>query len=158
FTVLLDGEKVTEFTDSAIGPDGKGDTHVGLLVNNATVRFQALRAWRATPGGEKGDLLFSDDFAAGQSALSLYQMSSPAGNVQPTVPLRASLSASGDLITFSARLPDSGYGMGAQAQIRHLLENPRHVWIPHVAPEPGFVIGDHSLRAPALVFADSKQA
>jgi hypothetical protein len=44
--------------------------------------------------------------------------------------------------------------MGAQAQMRHLIGNPRHVWVPHLAPKPGFVIGDHALRAPALVFAD----
>jgi hypothetical protein len=30
--------------------------------------------------------------------------------------------------------------------------------VPHLTPEPGYVIGDHALRAPALVFADSKIA
>lgn len=160
FTVLLDGEKVTEFTDSNPSADGRGgDTHVGLLVNNAAARFHALRAWRAMGTGDKGAPLFVDDFAAaGESALSRYSMSSPAGEVQAAIPFEADVAASGERITFSTRLPASGHGMGAQAQIRHLLENARHVWIPHVAPEPGFVIGDHSLRAPALVFADAKQA
>lgn len=157
FTVFIDGEKVTEFTDSTTPAADKGNTHVGLLVNSATVRFHALRAWRVTEGNEKGTPLFNDEFTTGQSVLSQYQTSSPAGDVKTAIPMRAAIAANGEQITFSAKLPKSGNGMGAQAQIHHRIANPRHVWIPHVTPEPGFVMGDHALRAPALVFADTKQ-
>jgi hypothetical protein len=61
-------------------------------------------------------------------------------------------------ITFAARLPEGGRGPGALATIRHRLKDTRHVWVPHLAPESGYVVGDHALRAPALVFADSKIA
>jgi hypothetical protein len=72
------------------------------------------------------------------------------------VPFRATVTP--DLITLNVKLPDSGEGMGAQARIEHHLMSPRHVWIPHVAPEPGFVVGDHSFRSPALLFADERIA
>jgi hypothetical protein len=40
----------------------------------------------------------------------------------------------------------------------HPLVNPNHVWIPHLTPEPGHVIGDAVFRSPAIVLSDSSIA
>jgi hypothetical protein len=42
--------------------------------------------------------------------------------------------------------------------VRHPLSRPEHVWVPHLAPEPGNVIGDAVFRCPAIVVADSTMA
>lgn len=63
-----------------------------------------------------------------------------------------------DSILLSARLPQEGTGMGAQARFRHGLTRAGHVWVPHLAPEAGFVMADHALRAPAIIFADEQTA
>jgi hypothetical protein len=39
-------------------------------------------------------------------------------------------------------------------EVRHPLLNPDHVWIPHLTPEPGDVIGDSVFRSPAVVLSD----
>lgn len=158
FSVLLDGKKVFDYADQTT-PATAGGTHVGVLVNNASARFHELAAWPATPAGQKGaPPLFRDDFAR-PDRLADYRVGDGAGadNVTPGLPLRAVIEPAGNLVTFSARMPLRGRGMGAQAQIRHLMDNPRHVWVPHLAPVPGFVIGDHALRAPALIFSDNKR-
>lgn len=80
--------------------------------------------------------------------------SGPTG--QGAVPFKATTTEEG--ITLTAQLPESGEGMGAQIQMTHPLTETRHVWMPHVAPEPGYVMGDHSFRSPALIFADTKLA
>jgi hypothetical protein len=38
--------------------------------------------------------------------------------------------------------------------LRHPLESPEHVWVPHLTPEDGNVIGDAVFRAPAILVAD----
>lgn len=63
-----------------------------------------------------------------------------------------------ELLTFTARLPESGEGPGAQAQLRHGYVDTAHLWVPHLTPQPGFVIGDHAFRSPALVFSDDRSA
>jgi hypothetical protein len=67
-TVFLDGEQVTAYTDNAsrqvAATAGAAGTHTGLLVNNASARFFGLAAWQMTAAGEKGALLFRDDFRA----------------------------------------------------------------------------------------------
>lgn len=60
-------------------------------------------------------------------------------------------------LTFETTLPTSGEGLGAIARLVHHIENPKHVWIPHIAPDADTVIGDHSLRSPAMIFADDKR-
>jgi hypothetical protein len=60
-------------------------------------------------------------------------------------------------LTFATRLPASGEGLGAVATLRHRIESPRHVWIPHVAPYEDTVIGDHSFRSPAVILADGRR-
>lgn len=64
----------------------------------------------------------------------------------------------GDGLILTARLPASGTGLGAQARLRHDVTRARHVWLPHLAPEPGFVIGDHALRSPVILLANRKIA
>lgn len=57
-------------------------------------------------------------------------------------------------LTFETTLPATGEGLGAIARLVHHIEDPKHVWIPHVAPYADTVIGDHSLRSPAMIFAN----
>jgi hypothetical protein len=90
------------------------------------------------------------------SLLTIREEIAPAPTGQGAVPFHAAVT--NDLITLSARLPESGEGMGAQARITHHIAEPRHVWLPHLAPEVGYVIGDHSFRSPALIFADAHTA
>lgn len=61
-------------------------------------------------------------------------------------------------ITLHGRLPAGGEGEGVRLPVRHQVHNARHVWVPHLAPEPGFVIGDHAFRSPAVVLADESIA
>ncbi|MGD0524003.1 MAG: hypothetical protein ABSE49_02600, partial [Polyangiaceae bacterium] len=42
--------------------------------------------------------------------------------------------------------------------VRHRMVRPRHVWVPHLTPEPGNVVGDAVFRAPAIVLADETVA
>jgi hypothetical protein len=39
--------------------------------------------------------------------------------------------------------------------VHHPLKSPRHVWVPHLAPGPGNVIGDAVFRSPAIVLCDA---
>ena len=64
----------------------------------------------------------------------------------------------GDDFILSAKLPESGEGMGARVQFVHHIKSPRHIFIPHLAPEPGFVIGDHSFRSPAIILSNNEAA
>ncbi len=68
------------------------------------------------------------------------------------VPFRVSLA--GDALLLSATLPQQGRGWGAVLNLTHGIENARHLWMPHLCPEPGYVAGDHSFRSPALIFAN----
>lgn len=43
-------------------------------------------------------------------------------------------------------------------RVRHALPHPRHVWVPHLTPEDGYVIGDAVFRSPAIVVADDTLA
>jgi hypothetical protein len=38
--------------------------------------------------------------------------------------------------------------------VRHSLQSPSHVWVPHLTPEPGHVVGDAVFRSPAVVLSD----
>jgi hypothetical protein len=40
----------------------------------------------------------------------------------------------------------------------HSMVNPDHVWVPHLAPEQGHVIGDAVFRSPAIVLSDASIA
>jgi hypothetical protein len=62
----------------------------------------------------------------------------------------------GDALVFEATLPSTGQGEGAVGEIR-LPEAPPRVWLPHVSPLEDTVIGDHSLRSPAMIFADDRR-
>lgn len=60
-------------------------------------------------------------------------------------------------LSFETTLPESGTGWGAIADITHSLDGAKHVWIPHVAPYDDTVIGDHSLRSPALLISNASR-
>lgn len=66
--------------------------------------------------------------------------------------------ASDDLLDLCAEFPESGEGMGAKVTINHRLNDLKHVWIPHLTPYPGYVIGDHAFRSPAIVLANEYAA
>ncbi len=55
------------------------------------------------------------------------------------------------------KLPESGSGRGAEWGLVHHIQNPRHIWIPHVSPYEDTVIGDHSLRSPAILISGESQ-
>jgi hypothetical protein len=42
--------------------------------------------------------------------------------------------------------------------IVHPLRRPAHIWVPHLTPEPGHVIGDAVFRSPAIVVSDATLA
>jgi len=42
--------------------------------------------------------------------------------------------------------------------VRHPLVNPEHVWVPHLTPEDGNVMGDAVFRSPAIVLAGGEMA
>lgn len=54
-------------------------------------------------------------------------------------------------------LPSTGRGRGTEWGITHTIQEPRHIWIPHVSPYEDTVIGDHSLRSPAILVANDTQ-
>lgn len=60
-------------------------------------------------------------------------------------------------LTLETQLPASGQGMGAVAQVIHHITAARHVWLPHVSPYEDTVIGDHSLRSPAVILSDDRR-
>lgn len=68
------------------------------------------------------------------------------------------LTRDGNVMTIAGRFPASGEGRGAELRLRHQLRSARHVWLPHLAPEPGFVIGDHAFRSPAVILANDRVA
>lgn len=58
------------------------------------------------------------------------------------------------------RTTDAGGGGGDEDEtvelvLRHPIAAAEQVWIPHLAPEPGMVIGDAVFRAPAVVIASA---
>ena len=61
-------------------------------------------------------------------------------------------------ITLAGALPSEGEGPGARVYFRHTLEPTRHIWIPHLAPDVGYVIGDHAFRSPAALLVDDTYA
>lgn len=42
--------------------------------------------------------------------------------------------------------------------VRHPIHQPEHVWVPHLAPAPGNVMGDRVFRSPAVIVADRERA
>lgn len=54
-------------------------------------------------------------------------------------------------------MPASGRGRGLEWTVVHNIDQPRHVWIPHVSPFEDTVIGDHSLRSPAILVSSDTQ-
>jgi hypothetical protein len=40
----------------------------------------------------------------------------------------------------------------------HPITSPAHIWVPHLTPEPGNVIGDWVFRSPAIILADGEIA
>jgi hypothetical protein len=97
--------------------------------------------WKTTPAG--GEILLD-----GRPLLEIARgdaLEFPAGYASGT-------------LTFETTFPGRGNGFGAIARIRHRLDNLEHLWIPHVAPFPDSVIGDHSLRSPAMLFANDSLA
>ncbi len=92
----------------------------------------------------------------GMPVLRVWERAAPEPVGRGAVPLRVAVSE--DTLTLTARLPEGGEGMGAQARLEHLLPDARHVWVPHVTPEPGFVAGDHAFRSPAVIVANGQLA
>lgn len=146
-TAFLDGQKVADYTGRA--PSSLAQGHFGVLVNNSKAQFNHLTAWRGN-AKSAGNLLFQDDFA--HDAFAAYGAKDAAAITPFSVKIQ------NDLLTFHAQLPKHGTGMGAVAALRHNVLSLRHLWLPHLAPEPGYVIGDHAFRSPAILLANDKVA
>lgn len=100
--------------------------------------------------------------------------------IDATNPVSMRVSMQSEMIRLSAEFPASGQGIGAAAQFHMMLDSLRgsrprptlgganrsvrdfhelqHISLPHLSPEDGFVIGDHSFRSPAFVFASELMA
>src|SRR5690349_13600404 len=59
-------------------------------------------------------------------------------------------------LVYTHQFPKSGSGRGAEWALTHNIASAKSVWIPHVSPYADTVIGDHSLRSPAIVIGDQK--
>ncbi|MBX3111470.1 MAG: hypothetical protein KF857_05610 [Fimbriimonadaceae bacterium] len=57
-------------------------------------------------------------------------------------------------LDFVDQLPEKGSGPGAVWRLRHNIQSPTSIWLPHVSPYGDTVIGDHSLRSPVVLLAD----
>src|SRR5262249_46811663 len=51
--------------------------------------------------------------------------------------------------------PGEGESDGIALAIEHAFSAPEHLWIPHLTPEDGNVMGDFVFRSPAVILADS---
>ncbi len=60
--------------------------------------------------------------------------------------------------TSAGTIPAAGEDETVSLVVRHPLPAPAVVWVPHLAPEPGDVIGDAVFRSPAVVVADDSIA
>jgi len=76
-----------------------------------------------------------------------------------------SIEAKGGSVTFEkgalvlrGTLPESGESEGIALSLEHDFRKPTHLWLPHLAPEDGFVIGDFVFRSPAIILASPRQA
>lgn len=105
-----------------------------------------------TPGNTQIMTISRDN----QPVLTVHPQPASGAIGQGAVPFKAATTP--DTITLTAQLPTTGEGMGAQARVEHHVLTPRHVWMPHLAPEPGYVMGDHSFRSPAVIIADGRIA
>lgn len=57
-----------------------------------------------------------------------------------------------------SRFAAEGSGEGVEVELRHAFATPTHLYVPHLAPEDGFVIGDFVFRSPAILIADDRFA
>jgi hypothetical protein len=54
--------------------------------------------------------------------------------------------------------PGTGDDDTLSLTIRHSVQSPEHVWIPHLAPDEGSVIGDAVFRSPVVLLSDATLA
>jgi len=67
-------------------------------------------------------------------------------------------SCQNQVLTLSGRFPDTGQGPSASIVMTHQIDNPKHLWMPHLSPTDDHVMGDHSFRSPAMILADDRVA
>lgn len=65
---------------------------------------------------------------------------------------------SGGALELTGVFPREGRSEGISLVVEHRFSAPAHLWIPHLAPEEGSVIGDFVFRSPAVIVADATQA
>jgi hypothetical protein len=53
---------------------------------------------------------------------------------------------------------DEGGDDTIELRVRHPIAKAEHVWVPHLTPEPGNVIGEWVFRSPAIIVADASIA
>jgi hypothetical protein len=55
----------------------------------------------------------------------------------------------------SGAVAEDGGDATLSLSVRHPLQSPSHVWVPHLTPEAGHVVGDAVFRSPAVVLSDA---
>jgi hypothetical protein len=56
-------------------------------------------------------------------------------------------------LELAGAFPASGESDGLELVVEHSLSDLQHVWVPHLTPEDGYVIGDFVFRSPAVILA-----
>jgi hypothetical protein len=82
----------------------------------------------------------------------------PSGNRLVVEAVGGKVRFDGDALQLSGAFPKSGESNGISLRLEHDLKRPKHVWLPHLAPEPGQVVGDFVFRSPAFIVADRRLA
>jgi hypothetical protein len=123
---------------------------LGLAVAMPSVGGQARAAeirWEAPAESGAARLV-----VAGRPVLEFLEMIAPEDAEAFT------LDRTTDVIQMTGRFPVNGQGPGAQIRLKHRLAEPKHLWMPHLAPADGYVMGDHAFRSPTLIVADDQVA
>jgi len=63
-----------------------------------------------------------------------------------------------EALALDGRFPEAGASAGAILRLKHHVTRPRHIWVPHLSPTVGHVVGDHAFRSPAVILADDAVA
>ncbi len=113
----------------------------GILLCLTSIVTAAAAEPPAFKLGPKGSVLWGE-----RPVLQYVDVSGPEGT---TCPLED------DVLVLKSKFPDTGAGPGAQVKVRPFVKDPTTVFVPHLAPEPHTVMGDHSFRSPAIILADS---
>ncbi len=85
-------------------------------------------------------------------------LSIPGGGALVATASHGSAALEEGVVVLSGRFPSSGLHPGITLAVTHPIEAPRHVWVPHLTPDEGCVMGDMVFRSPAIIVTDAERA